>query len=101
MAMEPIDLVVTLTIKAESRADFIGAARDFMTRARREPANRHISFAESVDIPGRFVVCEGYRDKREFMEDLVGLDWVQSYMSVIQPMFAAPRDVQVLNAIEQ
>jgi quinol monooxygenase YgiN len=98
--MEPVDLVVTLTIKAADRDDFIQAAHDFMLRARREPANRHISVAESPDTPGRFVVCEGYRDREEFTEKVIHLDWVVSYMASIEPMFAAPREVQVLDAID-
>ncbi|MFD6157437.1 putative quinol monooxygenase [Nocardia sp. NPDC060256] len=91
---------MTLTIKPESRTEFLAALRAVLVPARSEPGCVCLYANESVDEPGKFVLHERWRDMDEYVNEVLQRDYFQQYLNLSENAYAAPRVVVMLNPIE-
>jgi quinol monooxygenase YgiN len=90
-----IYVVATLTIKPETRAEFIAAATACIKETRKEPGNIAYDLHESVTDPSKMVFVE----QRENAEALVphrGQEHMKTFGRVAVKCFTAPPKIEVI-----
>ena len=96
---EELMMCNTLVIKPEYREEYLGELRRVLTPARALPACLSLEVGEAIDRPGTFVLSERWRSGKEYVEEILQLDFYQRYLAESEPMYAAPRVVSVLQAV--
>ena len=90
-----IYVVATLTVKPETRAEFIAAATACIAATRKEPGNIAYDLHESTTDTSRFVFVEQW-DK---MEDLMahgGNDHMKPWRAVVKECMSAPTKIEII-----
>lgn len=91
---------VTLTIRPESREEYLAALREVLVPARREPSCVFLHANESVDEPGKIVLLERWRDSDEYVGQVLQREYFRKYLELSENAYAAPRVVVMLDPIE-
>lgn len=89
----------TLTIKAEFHVEYVQELRLILPQARRLPACLALEVGEITGQTGTFVLCERWRSGREYMDEILHLEFYQRYLQLTEPYYAGPRIVLVLQSV--
>lgn len=89
----------TLMIRVECREEFLSELRRIVPQARVLPACLALEVGEVAAQPGTFVLSERWRSGREYVEEVLRLDFYQRYLQRSEPLYSAPRKVVVLQAV--
>ena len=90
-----IYVVATLTIKPETRAEFIAAATACIAGTRQEPGNIAYDLHESVTDPTRMVFVEQWENAEALVPHRTA-DHMKAFGRVAVKCFAAPPRIEVI-----
>ncbi len=89
----------TLTIHTESRSAYLEELQKVVPQARALEGCLLLEVGESVEAPGTFVLTERWRNGLEYLNEYLALPFYREYLSRTEDMYAAPRNVVVLESI--
>jgi quinol monooxygenase YgiN len=89
----------TLIVRPEHRRAYIHALQKVVPYARSLAGCLFLEVGGRSDSPGTFVLTERWRNGNEYVNDYLALPFYQEYLAKTEPMYAAPRNVVVLNAV--
>jgi quinol monooxygenase YgiN len=92
----PFTMLVTLFIKPECREEYLEALHEVLPPARAEPACVSLRVHEVLGEPGTIVLVEDWRDRDEYVQEVMRRDYFQRYLKLSEPMYAKPRVVTLL-----
>ena len=90
-----IYVVATLTIKPETRADFIAAATACIHETRKEPGNIAYDLHESVTDPAKMVFVEQW-ENAEALVPHRGAEHMKTFGRVAVKCMSAPPKIEVI-----
>jgi len=90
-----IYVVATLTIKPETRAEFIAAATACIKETRKEPGNIAYDMHESVTDPTKMVFVEQW-ENAEALVPHRGMEHMKTFGRIAVKCFTAPPKVEVI-----
>jgi quinol monooxygenase YgiN len=90
-----IYVVATLTIKPETRAEFIAAATACIKETRKEPGNIAYDLHESVTDPAKMVFVEQW-ENAEALVPHRGQEHMKTFGRVAVKCFTAPPKIEVI-----
>ena len=90
-----IYVVATLTIKPETRAEFIAAATACIKETRKEPGNIAYDLHESVTDPSKMVFVEQW-ENAEALVPHRGMEHMKTFGRVAVKCFTAPPKIEVI-----
>ena len=90
-----ISVVATLTIKPETRAEFIAAATACIEGTRKEPGNIAYDLHESVTDPAKMVFVEQW-ENAEALVPHRGAEHMKTFGRVAVKCMAAPPKIEVI-----
>ena len=90
-----IYVVATLTIKPETRAEFIAAATACIKETRKEPGNIAYDLHESVTDPSKMVFVEQWENADALVPHR-GQEHMKTFGGVAVKCFAAPPKIEVI-----
>ena len=90
-----IYVVATLTIKPETRADLIEAAKACIAETRKEPGNIAYDLHESVTDPAKMVFVEQWENS-EALEPHRKAEHMRAFGRVVKNCLAAPPKIEVI-----
>jgi quinol monooxygenase YgiN len=90
-----IYVVATLTIKPETRAEFIAAATACIKETRKEPGNIAYDLHESVTDPAKMVFVEQW-ENAEALVPHRGMEHMKTFGRVAVKCFTAPPKIEVI-----
>ncbi|MGY3237730.1 quinol monooxygenase YgiN [Bradyrhizobium sp. USDA 4472] len=90
-----IYVVATLTIKPETRAEFIAAATACIRETRKEPGNIAYDLHESVTDPAKMVFVEQW-ESAEALVPHRGQEHMKTFGRVAVKCFTAPPKIEVI-----
>jgi quinol monooxygenase YgiN len=93
--IEVIYVVATLTIKPETRADFIAAATACIKETRKEPGNIAYDLHESVTDPSKMVFVEQW-ENAEALVPHRGAEHMKTFGRVAVKCMSAPPKIEVI-----
>jgi quinol monooxygenase YgiN len=90
-----IYVVATLTIKPETRAEFIAAATACIKETRKEPGNIAYDLHESVTDPAKMVFVEQW-ENAEALVPHRAMEHMKTFGRVAVKCFTAPPKIEVI-----
>jgi quinol monooxygenase YgiN len=90
-----IYVVATLTIKPETRADFIAAATACIQETRKEPGNIAYDLHESVTDPAKMAFVEQWQDEAALVPHRAA-DHMKTFGRVVVKCITAPPKIEVI-----
>jgi quinol monooxygenase YgiN len=90
-----IYVVATLTVKQETRAEFIAAAIACIKETRKEPGNIAYDLHESVTDPAKMVFVEQW-ENAEVLVPHRGAEHMKAFGRVAVKCFAAPPKIEII-----
>ena len=90
-----IYVVATLTIKPETRAEFIAAATACIKETRKEPGNIAYDMHESVTDPTKMVFVEQW-ENAEALVPHRGMEHMKTFGRVAVKCMAAPPKIEII-----
>jgi quinol monooxygenase YgiN len=90
-----IYVVATLTIKPETRAEFIAAATACIKETRKEPGNIAYDLHESVTDPSKMVFVEQWQDEAALVPHR-GAEHMKAFGRVVVKCITAPPKIEVI-----
>jgi len=90
-----IYVVATLTIKPETRAEFIAAATACIAETRKEPGNIAYDLHESVTDPSKMVFVEQW-ENAEALGPHRGTDNMKAFGRVAVKCMSAPPKIEII-----
>lgn len=90
-----IYVVATLTIKPETRAEFIAAAAACIKETRKEPGNIAYDLHESVTDPAKMVFVEQW-ENAEALVPHRAMEHMKTFGRVAVKCFTAPPKIEVI-----
>ena len=90
-----IYVVATLTVKPETRAEFIAAAAACIKETRKEPGNIAYDLHESVTDPTKMVFVEQW-ENAEALVPHRGTEHMKTFGRVAVKCFAAPPKIEII-----
>ncbi|MGA7806251.1 putative quinol monooxygenase [Bradyrhizobium sp.] len=90
-----IYVVATLTVKPETRAEFIAAATDCIKATRKEAGNIAYDLHESVTDPERMVFVEQW-DNADALVPHRSAEHMKTFGRVAVKCFAAPPKIEII-----
>ena len=90
-----IYVVATLTVKPETRAEFIAAATACITETRKEPDNIAYDLHESVTDPAKMVFVEQW-ENAEALVPHRGMEHMKTFGRVAVKCFTAPPKIEII-----
>ena len=90
-----IYVVATLTIKPETRAEFIAAATACIAGTRQEPGNIAYDLHESVTDPAKMVFVEQW-ENAEALVPHRGMEHMKTFGRVAVKCMAAPPKIEII-----
>jgi quinol monooxygenase YgiN len=94
-SIEVIYVVATLTIKPETRADFIAAATACIKETRKEPGNIAYDLHESVTDPAKMVFVEQW-ENAEALVPHRGMEHMKTFGRVAVKCMSAPPKIEII-----
>ncbi len=96
----PFSMVVTLRIKPEAKAEYLAALHKVLEPTRRDPDCVSLQVYEAAAEPDKIILFETWRDASRYQNVVIHQPLFQEYLAATEPMYAAPRVVELLKAIE-
>jgi quinol monooxygenase YgiN len=93
--MRVIYVVATLTVKPETRAEFIAAATACIRETRKEPGNIAYDLHESVTDPTRMVFVEQWQDADALVPHRAA-EHMKTFGRVVVKCITAPPKIEVI-----
>jgi quinol monooxygenase YgiN len=90
-----IYVVATLTLKPETRAEFIAASTACINATRKEPGNIAYDLHESVTDPTKMVFVEQWKDTEALVPHRAA-EHMKTFGRVAVKCFAAPPKIEVI-----
>jgi quinol monooxygenase YgiN len=90
-----IYVVATLTVKPETRAEFIAAAAACINETRKEPGNIAYDLHESVTDPGKMVFVEQW-DSADALVPHRGAAHMKTFGRVAVQCMSAPPKIEII-----
>jgi quinol monooxygenase YgiN len=90
-----IYVVATLTVKPETRAEFIAAATACIKETRKEPGNIAYDLHESVTDPSKMVFVEQW-ENAEALVPHRGMEHMKTFGRVAVQCMSAPPKIEVI-----
>lgn len=90
-----IYVVATLTIKPETRAEFIAAAKECIKQTRKEPGNIAYDLHESVTDQSRMVFVEQWENAEALVPHRTA-EHMKAFGRVAVKCFSAPPRIEVI-----
>ena len=90
-----IYVVATLTVKPETRAEFIAAATACIKETRKEPGNIAYDLHESVTDPSKMVFVEQWEDAEALVPHR-GAAHMKTFGRIAVNSFAAPPRIEII-----
>jgi quinol monooxygenase YgiN len=90
-----IYVVATLTVKPETRAEFIAAATACINATRKEPGNIAYDLHESVTDPSKMVFVEQWENTEALVPHRAA-EHMKTFGRVAVKCFAAPPKIEVI-----
>ncbi len=89
----------TLVVHPDHREGYLDELRKVLPLARMLAGCVFLEVGEIIDRPGTFMLTERWRNGEEYLNEYLALPFYQEYLRNTEQMYAAPRDVVVLNSI--
>ena len=90
-----IYVVATLTVKPETRAEFIAAATACIKETRKEPGNIAYDLHESVTDPAKMVFVEQW-EIHEALAPHEASEHVKAFLRIVVKCLAAPPRIEII-----
>ena len=90
-----IYVVATLTVKPETRAEFIAAATACITETRKEPDNIAYDLLESVTDPAKMVFVEQW-ENAEALVPHRSAEHMKAFGRIAVKCFSAPPKIEII-----
>ncbi len=90
-----IYVVATLTVKPETRAEFIAAATACIKETRKEPGNIAYDLHESVTDPTKMVFVEQWENAKRWCR-IVAAEHMKTFGRVAVKCMSAPPKIEVI-----
>jgi len=92
-----IYVVATLTVKPETRAEFIAAATGCIKETRKEPGNIAYDLHESVTDPAKMVFVEQWADRAALLAHFA-VPASRDFVRALQPLAATATTLEIYDA---
>lgn len=90
----------TLIVRPEFRSDYLEQLMKVLPQARDLEGCLFLEVGESAEAPGTFILTERWSNGNQYLNEYLSLPFYQEYLTNTEQMYAAPRHVVVLSAID-